>query len=435
MKIAILGYGAQGRSAYEYWRKNGNELTVCDQNENLELSDDVAQQLGPNYLNDLGHFDVLVRSPALHPKDIVAANSSAILEKVTTNTNEFFKVCPTKNIIGVTGTKGKGTTSTLIAKMLEAAGKKVHLGGNIGIPPLDLLRDDIKPEDFVVLELANFQLIDLKFSPHVAVCLMVVMEHMDWHTDLDEYIAAKQQLFRWQKPDDIAIYYSSNENSAKVISVSAGKKIPYMEAPGAFIQDEAVTIDSQTICKTSELKLLGKHNWQNVCAAVTATYQVAPNVEAMKKVLTTFSGLPHRLELVRELDGVKYYNDSFASAPDAAAAAIEAIPGSKVMIMGGFERNLPLEELAQAVATNAQDIRKVVLMGATATRTAEALRQAGFTDYVITTEKNLAPIIAQVKALAQTNDSVVFSPGFASFDMFKNFEDRGNQYKQAVLAL
>src|SRR5512146_2216057 len=152
MKIAILGFGMQGRAAYEYWR-DGNEITVCDENEGIVLPEGVRGKLGPDYLKGLDEFDLIVRSPSVHPKDIVAANSPAALAKVTTVTNEFFKVCPSRNIVGVTGTKGKGTTSTLIAKMLEADGKRVHLGGNIGTPPLDLLKNGIDTGDWVVLEL------------------------------------------------------------------------------------------------------------------------------------------------------------------------------------------------------------------------------------------------------------------------------------------
>src|SRR3990167_6245451 len=159
-RIAILGYGAQGRSAYEYWNKPENEITVCDQNESVELPADVNKQLGKEYLANLDQFDLIVRSPSVHPHDIAEANSPGVLEKITTVTNEFMKICPTRNIIGVTGTKGKGTTSTLIAKMLEASAgqrrQKVHLGGNIGTPPLDLLKNNIQPSDYVVLELANF---------------------------------------------------------------------------------------------------------------------------------------------------------------------------------------------------------------------------------------------------------------------------------------
>ncbi len=206
MKIAIVGFGIQGKSSYEYWR-NGNQITVCDQVKLDNIPDDVELRFGDKYLEGLDEFDLIVRSPKLHPKDIISANSEAILEKVTSNTIEFLRVCPTKNIIGVTGTKGKGTTSTLIANLLQGIGKEVFLGGNIGTPPLDLLKNGIKDSDFVVLELANFQLIDLNSSPHIAICLMVAPEHLDWHKDMEEYINSKKKLFINQKDDDIAIYY------------------------------------------------------------------------------------------------------------------------------------------------------------------------------------------------------------------------------------
>ena len=186
MKIAILGYGLQGKSAYEFYNSPDNDITICDPVLPDNLPQGAKTQIGENYLKRLDAFDLIVRSPIVHPRDIVADNSPEILEKVTSNTNEFLKQCPTKNVIGVTGTKGKGTTATLVAKLLEGLGLRVHLGGNIGTPPLDLLKDNIADDDWVVLELANFQLIDLKYSPHIAVCLTVEPEHLDWHSDVDE---------------------------------------------------------------------------------------------------------------------------------------------------------------------------------------------------------------------------------------------------------
>ena len=218
MKIAVLGYGKQGRAAIDYWQV-GNELTVCDKNELKDVPLAVNVISGDSYLANLDAYDLIVRSPAIHPRDIVAANSERILRKVTTVTEEFFRTCPAP-IIGVTGTKGKGTTSTLIAKIIETSGDKVHLGGNIGIPPLDMLKDGIKPDDWVVLELANFQLIDLRISPKIAVCLMVEPEHLDWHTDIKEYINAKQQLFIHQSSQDIAIFNRRSDLSASVVEVS-----------------------------------------------------------------------------------------------------------------------------------------------------------------------------------------------------------------------
>jgi UDP-N-acetylmuramoylalanine--D-glutamate ligase len=441
MKIAILGFAGQGQSAYEYWRE-GNEITICDQDESIQLPDGVGKKLGSDYLKSLGQYDLLVRTPALHPRSIVEANSETpnILEKVTTVTNEFFRVCPTKNIIGVTGTKGKGTTSTLIAKMLEAAGKRVHLGGNIGTPPLNMLKNDVQPDDWVVLELANFQLIDLKTSPHIAVCLMVEAEHMDWHKDLEEYIAAKQQLFVHQAKEDIAIYYAKNENSLNVADSSSGKLIPYFAPPGAIIENDDVVIDGQNVCSTDELKLLGQHNWQNVCAAVTAVWQVTQDVNAMRSVLTSFVGLEHRLEFVREIDDVKYYDDSFGTTPGTAQVAIEAFAQPKVLILGGSDKGADYDELAKTVQKN--NVRAVISIGVTGPAITETLNQAGFTN-VFEGGSNMAEIVAAAQAQAQAGDIILLSTACASFDMFKNYQDRGfknyqdrgEQFKKAVQAL
>jgi UDP-N-acetylmuramoylalanine--D-glutamate ligase len=313
MKIAIIGYGGQGQAAVEYWSAldSANELTVCDKNKGLKLPKGIASRLGPDHLEGLDEFDLIVRTPSLHPTDIVSANPDApnILDKVTTVTNEFMRVCPTKNIIGVTGTKGKGTTSTLITKILEAAGHRVHLGGNIGIPPLELLARRIKPNDWVVLELANFQLIDLKYAPHIGVCVMVAPEHLDWHTDMEEYVEAKTQMFREQTTDDLAVFNRLNDYSEQIASVSAGTKISY-EVPeksatptktaGAYVNDETIYMDDTEVCKVSDVALLGRHNLQNICAAIAATWDViSQNPDIVKHVVQNLKGLPNRLEKLR----------------------------------------------------------------------------------------------------------------------------------------
>ncbi len=433
MNIAILGFADQGISAYEYWNRPGNEITICDSRQDIEIPLGASAQLGVNYLQNLDQFDLIVRgAPSIHPRDIVAVNSEMILNKVTSATNEFINVCPSKNIIGVTGTKGKGTTSTLIAKMLEADGKTVHLGGNIGIPPLDMLKANIQPDDWVVLELANFQLIDLKYSPHIAMCLMVVPEHMDWHKDMDEYITAKQQLFKWQKPEDIAIYFGPDNNSQMVTHVSQGQKIPYYMQPGAVVEGSEIKINNQTICRTDELKLLGDHNWQNACAAVTATWQITQNVEAMWSVLTTFAGLEHRLEFVREVGNVEYYNDSFGTVPETAIVAIKSFNQPKVVILGGSDKGANYDDLAKTIASS--NVRKVVLIGLMAGRIQEALEKAGFHEFV-PGGNTMSEIVNTARAQAQPGDVVLLSTACASFDMFKNYKDRGEQFKQAVSEL
>lgn len=432
MKIAILGFAGQGQSAYEYWNTPGNDITVCDKDAKTKVPAGAQAKLGNDYLKNLDQFDLLIRTPALHPRDIVSANSEDILSKVWTNTNEFFKVCPSRNIIGVTGTKGKGTTSTLIAKMLEAAGHTVHLGGNIGIPPLDLLKNNIRPDDWVVLELANFQLIDLRNSPHIGVCLMVVPEHLDWHEDTEEYIAAKQQMFMNQTAQDIAIYYSKNENSESIAGASEGTQIPYYSAPGAIIENDDIVIGNQSICSTTEVKLLGEHNWQNICAAVTAVWQIDQNVEAMHQVITSFEGLEHRLEFVKEVSGVSYYDDSFGTAPETAIVAIKAFDQPKVVILGGSDKGANYDDLAKAIMEN--NVRGVVTIGETGTAIAKSLRSRGFTE-IHEGGKTMAEIVNTAKKLAQPGDVVLLSTACASFGLFQNYKDRGEQFKKAVLAL
>lgn len=435
MNIAILGFGNQGLSAFKYWHNQGHQITVCDQNESLELPEGAIPKLGKDYLKDLDKFHLIVRSPSIHSTQIAETNGLTILSKVTTVTNEFFRVCPTTNIIGITGTKGKGTTSTLVTKMLEAAGKRVHLGGNIGTPPLDLLAEDIKPDDWVVLELANFQLLDLKDSPYIAVCLMVESEHQDWHGGMEDYITAKQQLFIHQLREDIAIYYGPNDYSKLVASLSAGKQIPYMKSPGAEVKGDLIRIAGQTICSVDEIQLLGKHNWQNICAAVTAVWQVEQNVDAIRSVAITLKNLPYRIEMRREVNGIKFYNDSFSSAPPAAEAAIEAVPEKKVLILGGYDRGLDLNKLADTMNRHQDDIKKAVIIGAVADKLSKVLDSKGFHNYVREPSVDMAVIVRTAMEFAEAGDAVVLSPGFASFDMFKNFEVRGLHFNKVVAEL
>ena len=429
MNIAIVGFGLEGKAAYDYWKGKGN-ITVCDLNK-VETPNGVELQYGENYLADIDRFDLIVRSPAVKPKDIVrASGKSDILDKVTTNSNEFFRVCPTRNIIGVTGTKGKGTTSTLIAKMLESSGKQVHLGGNIGLAPLDLLKDNIQIDDWVVLELSSFQLVDLKYSPLIGICLMVTAEHLDWHTEVDEYYNAKTMMFRHQTTEDIAIYLGSDPYSKRIASTGEARKIPYFIKPGALIDNGFVSIDDQNICHTSELGLIGKHNWQNVCAAVTAVWQVDRNIDTIKKVLMSFKGLEHLLELVSEINGVSFYDDSFGTTPETAIVAMEAFDKPKIIILGGSDKGADYTQLAHAVKRN--NVRTVVLIGDQGPRIKTALDKAGFTASV-SGGSDMRNIVKNAFTAAQPGDVILLSPACASFDMFINYKDRGNQFKQAVL--
>lgn len=430
MKVAILGYDTEGKVSYEYFKEQGHEITICDQNTSIELPKDADFVLGEHYLDDLNRFDLLVRTAGMPPERITEKNPG-IESKITTHINEFLKECPTKNVIGITGTKGKGTTSTLVTKMLEAAGKDVYLGGNIGLPPITFL-NKLTEDSWVVLELSSFQLEDCKYSPRIAACLMVVPEHLNWHHTLEGYYLAKSNLFAQQTSKDTAIYFANNEFSKQIVDHGEAQKIPYFAEPGAYIDSGALIIAGEEIIRTSDLKLLGEHNWQNACAAVTILWQVSQDAEAARKVLSTFTGLPHRLEFVREVNDVRYFNDSFAATPDAAMAGINTLGQPKVVILGGFDRGLPIEHLANCLKEHANDIRKALLIGQSAERLAGELDEIGFTNYEILAEKKMTSIVEKARDIAQADDAVLLTPGFASFDMFKNFEDRGVQYKEAI---
>ena len=430
MKVAIVGYGIEGQSSYEYFVGQDYEVTICDQNTELAIPPGASTQLGEHYLDNLNNYDLIVRTAGMPPSVILDTNPG-VVQKITTQLNEFLKACPTKNIIGVTGTKGKGTTSTLITRMLEAAGKHVFLGGNIGIPLFSFI-SELQPDSWVVLEVSSFQLMDLQSSPHIGVCLMVVPEHLNWHTDMAEYLESKSHLFAYQSPTDVAIYFAENDNSKQIASTGSGQKIPYFAKPGAIVENKAITINDQEICKTSELKLLGEHNWQNACAAVTAVWQITQDVEVFRGVLTTFSGLEHRLQFVRELNRVKYYDDSFGTTPETAIVAIKAFTQPKVIIIGGSEKGASFEELAKTVAES--NIRHVVLIGEQAQSIEKALRTQNFTAYS-SGGTTMDEIVANSRSVAQPGDVVLLSPACASFDMFKDYKDRAAKFTTAVQAL
>jgi UDP-N-acetylmuramoylalanine--D-glutamate ligase len=259
-----------------------------------------------------------------------------------------------------------------------------------------------------------------------------VPEHLNWHVDLAEYIGAKTRLFAAQTPDDITIYFDGNETSRLIAAASSGQQIPFYTSPGAYIDNSAISISGQEICRTDELKLLGEHNWQNACAAVTAVWQVMQDVAAIRSVLTSFSGLEHRLEFVRELNNVRYYDDSFGTTPETAIVAIKAFDEPKVIILGGSDKGASYDELAQTVASSS--IRKVLLIGDQAPRLQEALDRAGFSNYM-PGGNSMAEIVNNARQEAAPGDIVLLSTGCASFGMFKDYKDRGNQFKSSVQSL
>lgn len=427
MNIAIIGFDIEGRATYDFLAQQGHVITICDQKTDLSLPAGIDSQLGDTYLDNLDRFDRIVRTAGLHPAKIISKNPS-VANKITSHINLFFENSPTKNIIGITGTKGKGTTSSLTTKILEVAGKDVHLGGNIGVPPLTFI-SQLHEDSWVVLELSSFQLIDLRESPHIAAVLMIAPEHLNWHEDMEEYIAAKQQLFIHQSSDDIAVYFEDNENSLSIADATEGQLIPYYGEPGATVKDDMVRIESNDICSIHDLRLLGKHNWQNVCAATTIAWQVTQNIDAFREALTSFSGLPHRLEFVAEVADVKYYDDSFGTTPETAIVAIEAFTQPKVVILGGSDKGADFGEMVKAVTKN--NVRAVVYIGVTGPTIAKELKGRGFKE-VYPGGETMESIISTAHKLSHAGDIVLLSTGCASFGLFKDYKDRGDQFVKAV---
>lgn len=450
MKIAILGYGKQGRSAFEYWNTPENQITICDPNMPVDLPDGVDVKTDGEYLSNLEEFDLLVRTPSLHPSEILRNNDSnpEVMEKVTTVTDEFFRVCPAP-IIGITGTKGKGTTSSLIAAILTKSGRRVHLGGNIGTPPLDLLKNNIQPDDIVVLELANFQLIDVKHSPHIGVVLMIAPEHLNWHKDMFEYVQSKRQMFAHQQKHDLAIYNGADLYSQEIADVSKGTKLTY-EVPeidqepgntnGAYVKGHQIYMYDEKICSTEDMALRGRHNLQNVCAAIAATWDLTNgNKDAMREVIKTFTGLPHRLQVVRDLGGVLFVDDSFGTTPETAVVALDSFTQPKVLIVGGASKNANYSELAQKIVSS--NVKAVVAIGETGPKITDLVqayaRAVGKTIpcAVLGSEVKMPEIVATAAQQAVKGDVIMLSTGCASFGMFKNYEERGQQFQAAVNAL
>ncbi|HEX6416005.1 MAG TPA: UDP-N-acetylmuramoyl-L-alanine--D-glutamate ligase [Candidatus Saccharimonadales bacterium] len=425
MKIAVAGYGLEGEASYRYFTGQGHDVTIIDEREVIDnLPEGASAILGKDSFVHLKDYDMVIRTPSLAPVKLHGAR------KIWSATNEFFAQCPAP-IIGVTGTKGKGTTSSLTAEILRASGRTVHLVGNIGTPAIDAL-PSINKDDIVVYELSSFQLWDLERSPHVAVVLMIEPDHLNVHEGMNDYVLAKANIGAHQMADDVMIYHPTNEQSARIAGISlAGHKLKYLTSEAAYINNGMITIDSEAICPADEVGLLGEYNLQNVCAAISAAWQFTQDTAAIADAVRTFKGLPHRLEFVRESNGVKYYNDSFSSAPTATMAAITAFEEPIVLIVGGFDRGIDFDPLVKAI-TGRSNIRQVIAMGQTGARLGGTLADKGMKNIVVSDAKTMPEIVALANKHAQPGDVVLLSPGCASFDMFKNFYERGEQFKQAV---
>ncbi|MCL5432720.1 MAG: UDP-N-acetylmuramoyl-L-alanine--D-glutamate ligase [Patescibacteria group bacterium] len=424
-KIAVIGFGVEGKSSAGFLTRKGAEVTALD------------KKNGNNYLGHLEKYDLIVRSPGVKFNEILNSKSGIQKSVITSQTKLFFDLCPCK-IIGVTGTKGKGTTASLIYEMLKISGKDVYLGGNIGQPPFDFL-DNLNSQSWVILELSSFQLQDLTKSPHIAVVLMITSEHLDYHKDLSDYVESKRNILRFQTSSDFAIinrdYPASNESDiqtdGKVYFISREREVQM----GCFAREGKVVIRTEAgdeeIIDTDQILIPGEHNFENICAAVITAKLAGASLESIRKVLKTFKGLEHRLELVGTVNGISYYDDSYSTTPETAIAAIQAFKKPEVLILGGSSKGSDFGELGQIIS-KAENIRAIIGIGEEWSKIKDAILKTKTQKLIIEGAKNMPQIVKAASKIAQPGDIVLLSPACASFGMFKNYKDRGEQFKREV---
>jgi UDP-N-acetylmuramoylalanine--D-glutamate ligase len=419
-KILIVGKGIEGNATYKYLKKHLPNSSI----------DIVDQKDGTNYLDSQTNYDLAVKSPGI--------KSELIKIPYTTATNVFLSNAKGK-IIGITGTKGKSTTTTLIYEMFKKQGLDAYLGGNIGQSPLDFI-DNLNDNSWTVLEMSSYQLSDIKASPHIAVVLMISSEHLDYHKTVEAYIDAKRNILRFQTAQDFAVinkdYPASHESDihtlAKIYRISREREV----GDGCFVDGKVVWFSrggsKEKIIEIEKIKLLGKHNLENVCAAGCTAILAGVSIVNVAKVLEDFGGLEHRLEYVGEKNGILFYNDSLATIPEAAIEAMEALPDTETLIAGGHDRGLNFVSLGQYL--NKGQIKTLVLFPPTGERIWEEVCKA-------TSERN-RPEKFDVKTMEQAvriataettpGKIVLLSPASASFGIFKDYEDRGNQFKEEI---
>lgn len=403
MKYIIAAYGLEGRAAQKYFQSlpyTTDVLIIPDDHERSFRS-----QLPPDYQNW-----VIIRTPAAHPEKFPPD------AKVWSITNEFFAKCPCP-IIGITGTKGKGTTASFISEIIRAAGRVAHLIGNIGVPSIEIL-SQIKPDDIAVYELSSFQLWDIQKSPHIAVITIIEPEHLDVHKDYNEYRSAKANIVKFQTEDDFIVYNKDDREVTKIAESSKGQKIPY-------------PTDNYSEIINKNIQLVGDHNKQDANAAILAVKAALPNTtdEQIATGLKNFKGLPHHIEFVAEINGVEYYDDSFASNPSATKVALKSFQAPIILIAGGLDRGLDLNNF-QEFLNSTRNLKKLLLIGENKDRLAAALRGDMYLKF-----QNLDEAVNHANSIATPGDIVLLSPGSPSLDQFRNFSERGEKFQAFVREL
>ena len=443
---AVLGIGVSNTPLIELLCRSGVQVVACDKKSREALGERASQLealgarlcLGEHYLDDL-RADVIFRTPGMRP-DVPALLEAKKRGSVVTSEMEiFFEVCPC-TIIGVTGSDGKTTTTSIIADMLRAAGRTVYLGGNIGHPLL-CDAEKMQRDDIAVVELSSFQLLDMKRSPHIAVMTNLAPNHLDMHRDMAEYIAAKENIYLHQGADDIAIFNADNDITRALSEKSCARTRLFSRraevSDGAFLRGDAIILRhdgrEEEVMRREDIRLPGLHNVENYLAAVTALDGIVPYA-VMRERARSFAGVEHRIEYVRTLHGAKWYNDSIATSPTRTIAGLRAFDEKVILIAGGYDKHISFAPLAPEVV---QHVKLLILCGATADAIEKTLREnvRGEDLPEIVRCEDLPACVQTAYARAGAGDIVTLSPACAAFDRFANFAERGKAFKALVMAL
>ena len=449
-KVAFIGAGVSHKTLIEEFVGLGAHVTLCDKKNSVDDFGSYAEtirrlgidlSLGEHYMDGFQGQDIILRTPGFEYYQKPLQDAIAAGTLVTSEVELFFDYCPCE-IVGVTGSDGKTTTTTLISKFYEAAGRKVHLGGNIGAALLPML-PDVAPEDVAVVELSSFQLISMRKSPKIAVVTNVTPNHLDHHKDMQEYIDAKRNILLHQVPPCREVLGYENDITRSMVPDCKGKQVWFTRLHdtdnGAFLRGDGMLCMAEDGVVTpflaqKDIKLRGLHNIENLLAAAAAVWGEVP-IEAIQKVGSTFTGVEHRIEPVRVLDGVTYYNDSIASSPTRTIAGLRSFDRKIILIAGGYDKKIPYEPLAPEIIAH---VKVLVLMGATGPRIEKAVREHPNFDVAsleILHADNMRHAVELARAAAKAGDIVSLSPASASFDLYPNFEVRGRDYKAIVNSL
>lgn len=438
--IAVLGLGVSNRPLVRLLLEFGCRVTGCDRTPREKLDEEVLEleklgatlSVGEGYLDNV-EADVLFRTPGMHPGNPAIQALRQRGAKVTSEMEVFFEVCPC-SLIAVTGSDGKTTTTTLVSKMLKASGKTVWLGGNIGTPLLPKCRQ-MKKDDFAVVELSSFQLMDMERSPQRALITNLAPNHLDIHKDMQEYVDAKKNIFRFQGADGILVLNADNAITAQFRGNGETRFFSRKERTNCVWEENGVIYRrGEKLLESKEILIPGTHNIENYMAAIALVEGLATD-DAVRQVARTFGGVEHRIELVRVKDGVRFYNDSIASSPSRTIAGLRSFPEKVILIAGGYDKHIPYDVLGPEICTH---VKKLFLGGATGPKIREAVEDSpeykpGFPEIEDCADFTAA-VYAAAKA-AREGDVVLMSPASAAFDQFKNFMVRGEYYKKLVKEL